>query len=93
MYMYIHSDYLSPSANNGNQNHYCFSYMKLMCFTIMYCISFTQEMALTQKHISLFSLTILFISYHFNYDPVSTTYSGVAIEEKHSRPHIENQRP
>ena len=24
MYMYIHSDYVSLSANNGNQNHYCF---------------------------------------------------------------------
>ena len=24
MYMYIHSDYLSLGADNGNQNHYCF---------------------------------------------------------------------
>ena len=24
MYMYIHSDYPSLGANNGNQNHYCF---------------------------------------------------------------------
>ena len=54
MYMYIHSDYLSLGANNGNQNHDWFLYIKLMCFTIMYCISFTQDMALVQKHYSLF---------------------------------------
>ena len=54
MYMYILSDYLTLGANNGNQSHYCFLYMKLMCFTIMYCILFTQDMALAQKHYSLF---------------------------------------
>ena len=55
MYLYILSDYLSLSlgANNGNQNHYCFSYMKLMCFTIMYCISFTQDMA-SHKNITAY---------------------------------------
>ena len=48
-------------------------------------------MALAQKHYSLFQFTILFSSYHFTHDLVSTTYLGVTIEEKHSRPHRENQ--
>ena len=44
-----------------------------------------------KKHYSLFYFTKLFSSYHFSHDLASTTYLGVTIEKKHSRPHRENQ--
>ena len=53
--MYILSGYLSLGANNGNQNHYCFLYTRLICFTIINRISFTQDMALAQNITAYFN--------------------------------------
>ena len=35
----------------------------------------SEILALAQEHYSIFQFTILFSSYHFNHDLVSTTYS------------------
>ena len=90
MYIYIHSDYLSLGANNGNQNHYCFcihemnvlNYHDNVLYFIHKNITAYFNLIYCLIHRPTISITIQLVGYHI---------LGVAIEEKHSRPHRENQ--